>query len=140
MSFHIKALLHTPIYAGEQTYRLSDSRFTISGEQFEFSANWSQFVQWGESKTAICLFTSATQFYLLPKRCFSDVQLVEFREHLTKKVGKKFVERVGGWILVVLVVPTIIVICLSALSVTQTKFGTVQIKELIIPAPRFGKN
>lgn len=139
MRIHIKALLQTPFYACQQTYHLSDSRFSITGDQFEISADWSQFVQWGESKTAFCLFTSASQFYLLPHRCFTASELVEVRAHLTERVGKKFVERIGGVMLAIFIPMAILAICSSALSVTQTKFGTIQPKQLIIPAPRLGK-
>lgn len=138
-SLNIRALLRTPFYADQQTYHLSDSRFSMTGDQFEISADWSLFVKWGESKTAICLFTSATQFYLLPHRCFSTSELRALRAHLTERVGKRCVERIGSVMLAIFIPLAIFAVCSSALSITQTKFGTVQIKQLIIPAPRLGK-
>lgn len=122
---HIKSLLKTPMYLQEQTYSLSDSEFKINGDYFSIAAAWSQFVKWGESKTAICIFTSPTQFYLLPHRCFSDQNdLASLREHLTATVGQSFVERAGGFVLALFIAIAVFTAGMSTLTVMLTKFGT----------------
>ncbi|PZM80374.1 MAG: hypothetical protein DKT66_14015 [Candidatus Melainabacteria bacterium] len=122
---HIRSLLKTPMYLQEHTHSLSDSEFKIHGEYFSIAATWSQFVKWGESKTAICIFTSPTQFYLLPHRCFSDPNdLASLREHLKATTGAKLVERAGGFFLALFIAIAVYTAGISTLTVMLTKFGT----------------
>ena len=52
-----------------------------------YSSSWSDFTRWKESERIFLLYLSDIQFYMVPKRAFSDeVELKDFRDHLLRSV------------------------------------------------------
>jgi hypothetical protein len=121
---HIQKLLTTPMYNGEQKYSLSESGFRLQGSHFNFESDWSQFVKWADVGTAICLFTSQHQFYVIPKRCLSDSQYATFRNFIATKLEKREKPRYEKLILPGVVIVVLMELGLSVFSIVMTKFGT----------------
>ncbi len=124
---HILGLLKTPMYSSEQTYSLSESELSFTNGQFDFRSNWNQFVKWSDTKTALCVFSSATQFYLLPNRCFSDSQLAEVKEHLAATLGPSYKPKIGVIVLALFGLLAIFAVAGAGLWIIATKFGTIKL-------------
>ena len=54
----------------------------------ENSSSWSDFIRWKESENLFLLYISDIQFYMFPKRAFSnESELNDFRAHLVRNVN-----------------------------------------------------
>lgn len=121
---HIQKLLNTPMYSGEQMYSLSESGFKLRGSHFSFESDWSQFVKWADVGSAICLFTSQHQFYVIPQRCLSESQYATFRNFIATKLEKREKPSYEKLMLPGVVIVVLMELGLSLFSIVMTKFGT----------------
>lgn len=121
---HIEKTLKTPMYDGEVTYTLSTDRFRQHSENFDFNADWSQFISWAEAGAVLILFTSPIQFHLIVRRCLSDAQYNEVREFVASKLPKRDAPKLDKLVIPIAVIVVLMEIGLSTLSIVMTKFGT----------------
>ena len=53
----------------------------------ENSSSWSEFIRWKENENLFLLYISDIQFYMFPKRAFTnETELNDFRAHLVRSV------------------------------------------------------
>lgn len=90
MGWHGKRFFRqTPIMQAPCTTSWSEEGLHLCSELFESDMRWSGFDSWAEDAVAFQFYLSKLQFYVLPRRAFSDEQWEDLRDILQRSGMKQ---------------------------------------------------
>jgi len=78
-----------PNAQGAKQFDTDDSGVSIHGDGIQVQMRWANYVRAFEAKNVILLYTQPCCFQIIPKRSFTEPQLIEFRELLKARIPKR---------------------------------------------------
>ncbi|HWW27899.1 MAG TPA: YcxB family protein [Caulobacter sp.] len=82
-----KSLARDKGLQGDNTVTWDAERLTLRGSHGQSLWPWGDFVRWQESPGGLLLWQSDRLYNFLPKRCLSEAQAAEIRDHLRTALG-----------------------------------------------------
>jgi hypothetical protein len=79
----------SPSAQSPMTLGMSDAGLEIHSVHSDSKASWSAFVDWAETKSLFVILPQPRIYIPIPKRAFSEEQIVEFREILRRNIVRK---------------------------------------------------
>lgn len=76
----------TPSAQAPMTFEISDAGIHAQSQHFDSRLSWSTYIGWAEGKSIFVLFPQPRIYVPIPKRAFTDEQLIEFRDILRRNI------------------------------------------------------
>jgi len=80
---------NTPTAHSPYTIEASDAGLHIQSAHADSTVAWSAYVGWGENRSVFVILPQPRIYVPIPKRAFTDEQLIEFREMLRRNIVSK---------------------------------------------------